>query len=308
LDQASREKIGRFVFEFSYHYLRLTGQAEIGVQYKDLKRRFVFNARKRHFSRIYDNQIYNLCEPELATLLELFLTGDKTFYDIGANWGYFSLYASCLPNYHGHIHSFEPVEETFADLQDWVRQLGQEERVTCHKIAVSDVDGFAQMGVLSEDSGLASLARVEDPESEKEDVHTCRLDSLELPKADFIKLDVEGHEYEVLQGGLNTLMTNKPMIMFENWADKKNPEHTMMPIKALLDLGYKLFVPMWWIGSPSHKMFWPISNNMFPDGPKQMAYVEFDLETRFDLRDQINFFCCHKDRLSELDAVFDILD
>ena len=65
---------------------------------------------------------------------------------------------------------------------------------------------------------------------------------------------------------------------------------------------------MWWVGHPANEMYWPVSNYMFPDGPIQMAYVEFDINTRFDLRDQINFFCCHEDRLMELDVNFDVLD
>jgi len=301
------KKIGRLVFDIAYSHLNLSGQAEVSVQFEGQKRKFVFDARKLHFSRIYDKQIYNLCEPELAILLEVFLTGDRVFYDIGSNWGYFSLYASALPDYHGPIHGFEPVEETYSDLQDWVQQLGRDKRVSCHKIALSDTDGVAQMGVIHEDSGLASLARAEDADSEKQQVQTCRLDSLNLPKPDFIKLDVEGYEFEVLQGGLKTLLENKPMIVFENWLSRENPEHTLLPIRTLLDNGYKLFVPMWWIGAPTNKMFWPVSNYMFPDGPKQMAYVPFDPDTRFSLRDQINFFCCHEDKLSELDGNLGIL-
>ena len=302
------KNIGRLIFDIAYHHLKLSGEIEVAVQFEGQDKKLLVDARNLHFSRLYAKQICDLCEPELTTLLELFLTGDKVFYDIGANWGYFSLYASSLPDYHGHIHAFEPVEETFADLQDWVKQLGQENRVNSHKVALSDANGTAHMGILPNDSGLASLARAEDLDSKTMEVQTFRLDSLKIPKPDFIKLDVEGYEYQVIQGGLDTLLTNKPMIMFENWIDRENHEHTMMPIKALLDHGYKLFVPMWWVGPPANKMYWPISNNMFPEGPKQMAYVEFDINTRFDLRDQINFFCCHKDRLVELDINFDIMD
>lgn len=301
------KKLGRFVFDIAYHHLKLSGQVEVYVPVEEKNQKFVFNARKLHFSRIYEKQIYNLCEPELAILLEVFLTEDKVFYDIGANWGYFSLYATTLPNFHGPIYAFEPVEETYSDLKDWVKQLHQETRVLCHNIALSDTEGVAQMGIVAEDTGLASLARAHDLDSEKQDVQTYRLDSLELPKPDFIKLDVEGYELAVIQGGLSTLVTNKPMIVFENWIDKENPEHTLSPISTLLDLGYKLFVPMWWIGVPTNEMFWPVSIQIFPDGPKKIAYVPFEQDTRLSLRDQINFFCCHEDKLSELDSNFDIL-
>jgi FkbM family methyltransferase len=300
------KKVGRLIFDIAYHHLKLSGEAEVSVQFDGQIRKFLFDARTLHFSRLYDKQIYNLCEPELATLLELFLTGDMVFYDIGSNWGYFSLYASSLPNYHGHIHAFEPIEKTFADLQDWVKQLGQENRVTSHKVALSDANGTAQIGIFPGDSGLSSLARAEDLNIEKMEVQTCCLDNLKIPKPDFIKLDVEGYEYQVIQGALDTLLTNKPMIVFESWIDKENPEHTLLPIKALLNHGYKLFVPMWQIGPPTNEMYWPVSNYIFPEGPKRIAYVEFYINTRFNLRDQINFFCCHEDRLIELDAKFDV--
>ena len=287
------KKIGRLIFEVAFRYLKLSGIAEIDVRYNAEWRTFVFESRSLHFSRLYDKQIYDLCEPELAILLESFLTDDMVLYDIGANWGYFSLYASTLPGFNGQIYAFEPIQETFADLQDWVQQLGQEHRVQCHKIALSDTDGNGQMGVISGDSGLASLGRGDDPESMKEQVQISRLESLDLPKPDFIKLDVEGYEYEVIQGSLNIIAASKPMIFFENWNNRQNPEETLSPIRTLLGLGYKLFVPMWWIGPPANEMFWPISNYMFPHGPKQMAYVEFSIDSRFSLRYQINFFCCH---------------
>ncbi len=46
-------------------------------------------------------------------------------------------------------------------------------------------------------------------------VKTVTIDSLNL-KSDFIKLDVEDHEYEVLKGGIKHLKTNKPIILLEN--------------------------------------------------------------------------------------------
>ncbi len=302
------KKPGRMLFDLAYSRLRLSGQVDVSILFGKHTRHFRFDARKLHFSRIFDNQMDNLCEPELATLLNIFLTGNKVFYDIGSNWGYFSMYAASLPDYSGQIHAFEPIDETFCDLRDWVAQTAQEGRVSCHKTALSDCDGTARMGAVPGDSGLASLARSQDIDSEKYEVQTCRLDSLEYPKPDFIKLDVEGYEFEVIKGGLNTLAAKKPMIMFENWVSKDNPDHTMMPINELLEYGYKLFVPMWWIGAPTNKLFWPATHQAIPKGPRQMAYVPFDPETRFLLRDQINFFCCHKDRMDEIGHAFDILD
>jgi len=302
------KKLGRMTFDIAYNCLKLSGQGRVSANFTNERRRFEFDARKLHFSRLFDNECGNVCEPELATLLETFLTADKVFYDIGANWGYFSLYAAALPNYNGPIHAFEPIEETFADLRSWVAQTGKNDRVTCHNLALSDSDGTAQMGVVPDNSGLASLARARDTDSEKRDVRTCRLDGFKLPEPDFIKLDVEGFEPEVIQGGHSVLTSKKPMMMFENWIIKDDAARTLLPMQTLLNYGFALFTPAWWIGPPTNEIFHSGPYQGFPTGPKLMAYVPFDIEKRFELPDQVNFFCCHKERLSELEGLFDVLD
>jgi len=96
--------------------------------------------------------------------------------------------------------------------------------------------------------------------------------------------------------------------MFENWLSDQDPENTTQPIKALLECGYKLFVPMWWIDAPSRQLFWPKPHQPFPQGIRKMAYVPYVAETRFSLRDQINFFCCHEDKLGEVEGLFEVMD
>jgi len=302
------KKPGRMLFDFAYDGLKLTGQGKVSMTRGGAKKQFVFDARKLHFSRLFNNELINVCEPELATFLEAFLTEDKVFYDIGSNWGYFSLYASALPNYRGPIHAFEPIKDTFNDLSDWVGQTGLGDRVTCHDIAISDTDGTAQMGVFPDDSGMASLEKVGESGTEQHEVQTVKLDNLDYPQPDFIKLDVEGFETEVMVGGETTLTSAKPMLMFENWAYVDDKERTLRPIEKIIDCGYKLFVPMWWTGTPTNQLVWPKAHEPFPPGPKVMAYVPFDIKQRFNLREQINFICCHQDRLDELGQIFDVMD
>jgi FkbM family methyltransferase len=63
------------------------------------------------------------------------------------------------------------------------------------------------------------------------------LDSLELPRVDFIKIDVEGMEVEVLQGAMHTLKRCKPMMLIEHIKTKKRD---LDPI--LKRAGYRRFV------------------------------------------------------------------
>jgi len=58
----------------------------------------------------------------------------------------------------------------------------------------------------------------------KEVVQLRRLDSLQLPEAGLIKIDVEGHELEVLRGGVELLRrSGYPPILFEMWDTETHP-------------------------------------------------------------------------------------
>jgi len=67
------------------------------------------------------------------------------------------------------------------------------------------------------------------------------LDSLNLERVDFIKLDVEGSEYEALLGSIETIKRTKPVLYFE-WNTQRTikDELRRREIFELLDsLGYK---------------------------------------------------------------------
>ena len=52
------------------------------------------------------------------------LPEDGVFYDIGSNWGWFTMHVASRPGFRGKIHAFEPFASSYADLCDLVRQAG----------------------------------------------------------------------------------------------------------------------------------------------------------------------------------------
>jgi len=72
------------------------------------------------------------------------------------------------------------------------------------------------------------------PTSKK--IEAVTIDSLNLPKVDFIKLDIEGGEFEALNGCINTITKFQPIITFEYL---KHLEHTS-PIPFLIENRYTI--------------------------------------------------------------------
>ena len=100
-----------------------------------------FNAANTQFDSLYAKQTMHGYELETSLTLDVLATHEKTFYDIGSNWGYFSLFLASKENYTGKIFAFEPFPPTFEDLRSTIRQAGLTERVQTLPLALSDFDG-----------------------------------------------------------------------------------------------------------------------------------------------------------------------
>ena len=63
-------------------------------------------------------------------------------------------------------------------------------------------------------------------------VDVIPLDYMELPRLDFLKLDIEGFECEALRGAINTIETHRPWIWIEyNMAGEDNIKKELASLK-----------------------------------------------------------------------------
>jgi FkbM family methyltransferase len=162
--------------------------------------------------------------PPLCVTLMEHASEDALFLDIGANIGLVSAAMGKVLKPRA-IHSFEPNPSTFLTLQK--NLLMNCPGAFAHCIAISDCEALLQMSVIENDAGSCSVQKTRFEENRQ--VHgqrisptTVQIPAIPLDKwvaknidyewkvADLIllKIDVEGHELEVLSG-MHSLLKNK---------------------------------------------------------------------------------------------------
>jgi FkbM family methyltransferase len=271
-----------------------------------------FNIRNTQFHSVYFPQYSKSYEPETTALIDLILNVNPSgvFFDVGANWGHMSLHAASSKNFKGSIHSFEPFPTTFEDLSQTVTQSGKASMIEIHHLAVSDFDGDCYIGLPDNfNSGNAEVSIADSSHGFK--VESQKIDTMEIKSPDLMKIDVEGFEINVMMGAKETLLSAKPMIIFENWADLSKVKDTLAPFKYLRELGYHFFEPSFLIDEEKNNKegsyfagYSHIQSLNEAESKLPLSLIEFIPEQRFLLKDQLNVFACHKDKLEFLEQNF----
>jgi FkbM family methyltransferase len=237
-------RLRRFLGQKLYRILRKTYAAPWwgSFRYGDAGREISihFNARNTQFLSLYDRSYRYGYEIETSLALDSLADNDAVFYDIGSNWGHFSLLLASKPGYNGKIYAFEPFPSSFNDLQSTIGQAGLSGRITTCALAISDFDGESSMGVPDGiRSGLASLSSAGLPGGTPTKV--AKLDSLDLLPPFLMKIDVEGNEARVIIGGSKTIAKNTPYIVFEH--HRESIETSFTVFNELEKLGYLFYLP-----------------------------------------------------------------
>jgi FkbM family methyltransferase len=150
---------------------------------------------------------------QMIDVMKRSLRKDSNCVDIGAHKGKY-LYYMCKFAPNGTHFAFEPLPSLAKSLRERFA------KVTVHETALSDYAGQSTFCHVITNPGLSSLVRQPWRSSVCTDSIVVQVDTLDnvLPKGlplDFIKIDVEGAELAVLQGGMETIRKNRPLIVFE---------------------------------------------------------------------------------------------
>lgn len=170
------------------------------------------------------------------------------FYDVGANYGFYSMLAQELAG-RGEIHLFEPVPQLTTYLRKNFSAPRGGEKIFLNEVAVSDVTGKSAFyeSYSTAASGNSTLredvSRGHGGAFRPVQVANITLD--EYVKTHnyptIIKMDIEGAEAMALAGAHNVLTKEHPTIMMEVWFLPLNNKEHIRAVKMLYSLGYKSF-------------------------------------------------------------------
>lgn len=151
---------------------------------------------------------------QLEYMRNVFLKGGNVILDIGANIGNHTVYFSKICNA-GKVYAFEPIAETYNTLCRNISLNHIEDVVVAYNVALGNVSGKARIKAFS----LRNIGATQVEAADDGDIRMERLDDYEFERIDFIKIDVETYEYELLKGAKKTLSKHSPVIFAEIYDD-----------------------------------------------------------------------------------------
>lgn len=195
----------------------------------------------------YDYILGEYEDPATLSKFISWLKPDSVFYDIGSNIGYHTLVANQLIS-NGKIYAFEPMPQIRAVFEKHLvlnKEFIGNSRIILSPLAISNHGGelIFSNDIRHRDGNTYIKASYVFAGAKDKFSAACQsidnLVKLGYEKPDIIKIDVEGAEYDVLEGAENTLRAFKPHILLATH-DCHLPGVQDRSVKFLEALGYTL--------------------------------------------------------------------
>lgn len=155
-------------------------------------------------------------EDEIRFLRRLLRPGDQVI-DVGANYGVYALSMARTVGPQGQVWAFEPASGTAGILAGSVATNGFAQLVVNQR-ALSSAPGTARLG-LNANSELNAIVQSGVPSGQFETVHLTTLDACmdQYGWRDIrvVKIDAEGEESRILEGGARFFATRSPLVLYE---------------------------------------------------------------------------------------------
>lgn len=181
--------------------------------------------------------LYKEREPKCVKIIKKLIEENSIFYDIGANIGMYSLIASKKAK---KVYAIEPYEENIKYLKKNI-ELNNKKNIHIKKLAFSSEKGKKEF-YISEKCNWCSMNKVPYIK-EKIEINTDTLDNFSKKNKppNFLRMDLEGYEYEVLyEGGKETIKKYKPKIFLEFHSGAMGKNKAIKLLKFLKNENYEI--------------------------------------------------------------------
>ena len=196
-------------------------------------------------------------ELEHKRIIEMILKPGMNVLDIGANIGYYALMQLKIIGDKGQLIAVEPSETNIKLLRKNLNLNGYN-NIKIHHKAVSNISGKKKL-YLSEMSNLNTFHKPQNINNLHLSGKTLLVKTTTVPELlsenfdlNLIRMDVEGHEVEIIEGMIDAIKKNKikPMVIFETHLTRYNKNRNFEKIlNKLFKLGYHVKI----VGSSSKK-------------------------------------------------------
>ena len=184
-------------------------------------------------------------EPHITSFVEYY---NKYFpiqniIDIGANFGYHSLlFSKYVKN---KVFSFEPQEQNY-NLLSFNINFNNIKNICSYKMACGEENDTIKMPIVENYNNSINMGDFTPNIINKHHftyVKSVKLDNIDFPPIDIIKIDVQGWEKKVLKGSYNLLQHHKPILIieFEEYQLNKLNESCKNLIEYIRENNYYIF-------------------------------------------------------------------
>jgi FkbM family methyltransferase len=163
--------------------------------------------------------LFSTYELPTTNFVRRFLKEGDVVLDIGANIGYMSLFFAQCVGTSGKVYAFEPEQENYQALLANIA-LNSAQNIMPQRQAATDVEKMLKLYLAQDNFGAHSTVFNDETLTDKyEEIQGAPLDTFvqknQLDKIALVKIDVEGAEYEVLQGMKQILKQQRPILIVE---------------------------------------------------------------------------------------------
>ena len=220
---------------FQGFYIILPGNNYLSIRYLRMEKlKYFFRAFRYRY----------IVDPDEIAYISKNLAEGRVAVDIGSHKGGYLYWMKRSVREKGKIYAFEPQVILFNYLKR-ISAIFKYKNVTIENLGVSSQEGEASIFVPITKAGVSPGARIDmfnnATEFEESRIRTTTLDKYFYDQQifpDLIKIDVEGHEKQVLLGGLKLLKSCMPKILMECENRHLSGASIFDVFEVLFELGY----------------------------------------------------------------------